>query len=179
MAKETISMIRKAWLFTALAVLIALGAAGCAAAGGPDASQPGNAQIANPWVDATAQEAAQLLGGTFYNITTLDGSWEQYALLKSTDDAMKGGLLPTVWVRFRKGDEDVTLQMFKGGKADEEMLAGKQADLKGAMAYILQKDDGTSHIAWEANGLLYTIGVNVPWSDADLITLAQGVKASE
>jgi hypothetical protein len=175
MKKETISMIRRAWLFAALAVLLV--AAGCAAAGRQEASQAGNAQIANPWVDATAQEAARVLGGTFYNITTLDASYEQYALIVTTDDAVKNGMPPTAWVRFRKGGEDISLQMFKSGKLDEEMLAGRQEDLKGAMAYILQKDDGTSHIAWEANGLLYTIGVSVTWSDADLITLAQGVKA--
>lgn len=165
-------------LFMALAALFTLGSlAGCGATPTPAPADTGNAQMANPWKDATAAEAAQALGGTFYNFTTLDSAYKQYALLLTTDDAVKNGTKPSAMARYNKGDEDVTLTLIKGAALDAEQLKGAQTDLKGAMAYILQKDDGTSHIAWEASGLLYEISASTAWSDGDLVMLAQGVKA--
>ena len=163
----------------ALAVAFAIGAmAGCATPA-PTPTDTGNPQLPNPWIDATAAQAAEVLGGTMYSFTTLDSAYKQYALLVTTDDAVqKTGVKPTAWVRFQKGDEDVSLQIFKGGKLDAEQLKGTPADLKGAMAYISQNEDGTSNIAWEANGLLYEISTSIPWSSGDLIALAQGVKAA-
>jgi hypothetical protein len=172
-------MKNKTWLFMVIAALLACGLlAGCAQQA-PAQADTGSAELANPWVDATADQAATLLGGTFYNFTTLDGAYKQYALLITTDAAMnKQGLKPTAWVRFKKGEQDVSLQMFMGGKLDTDQLKGAQADMKGAIAYVTQSADGTSHIAWEANGLLYEISTSTAWSNDALLALAQGVKAA-
>src|SRR5665648_189262 len=56
-------------------------------------------QIANPWVDATNEEASILLGGKMYEITTLDKSYEQYAMMITTNEAIeKTGIKPTAWL---------------------------------------------------------------------------------
>jgi hypothetical protein len=134
-------------------------------------------RIANPWRDATPNEAAKILGGTFYNITTLDKGYEQYALMVTTDDAVKNGSNPTVWVRFKKGDEDVSLQMFIGGQLSPDDLKGTKVAVSGADAYYMSNEDGTTQIAWESNGIYFLVSTNTPWSQADLVSLAEGVQA--
>lgn len=165
-------------MLLALAALFTIALlAGCNAPINPPVGATG-AQLANPWKDATPSEAAAVLGGTFYNITTLDSSYKQYALMVTTDDAVKNnGLPPTAWVRFQKGDEDISLQMMKGGKLTDTQLAGKQTDVNGEPAYILHNSDGTAEIAWLAGGLMYQISTSKDWSDDALAALAEGVKA--
>jgi len=168
-------MKKRNWVFVTLAAMVLCGLlAGCSATAQASATK-GNAQIANPWKDATFAEAAKVLGGTMYNFSTLDKSYEQYALLVTTDDAVKNGLQPTAWVRYKKGDEDISLQLFKGGKLTDDLLKGKKTAVNGAPAYIANTTDGTSQIAWEANGLLMEIGTSTTWSDDALVKLAEGV----
>lgn len=174
----------KVWLVLPLAALALLGllsgCAGAPAAGGTTApADTGGTQIANPWVDATAADAAKVLGGTMYNVTTLGSDWEQYALLVTTSDAVQKGSLPTAWVRFRKGGEDVSLQMVKGGKLSAEQLNGKQVPVNGVPAYIVSNSasGSISQIAWENGGLLFEISASSAMSDDALTVLAQGVKA--
>lgn len=133
--------------------------------------------IANPWKDATSGDAAKVLGGTFYTFTTLSQDYEQYALMVTTSDVVKNGSVPTVWVRFKKGDEDVSLQMSIGGKLSDDELKGTKVAVNGADAYFMSKDDGTTQIAWESNGITFLISTSTPWSQADLVSLAEGVQA--
>jgi hypothetical protein len=168
----------RTWMFMVLATLLACGMlAGCATPA-PTQAGTGNSQLANPWIDATPAQAAQVLGGTFYNFTTLDSAYKQYALLVTTDAAIaKGDLPPTAWVRYKKGDADVSMQMFKGAKLSADELKGTQAGVNAAAAYILHNGDGTAQISWETDGILFKIGTNSDWTDAALTALAQGVKA--
>jgi hypothetical protein len=180
---EAVTMKKKTWLLLALSAFMLFGLlSGCSGTPGAPTTAPasaGNAQIANPWVDATVAEAAKVLGGTMYNITTLDDSYTQYALIVTTDDAVKGGSLPTAWVRFHKTEQDdVSLQIFKGGKLSDEQLKGKEVSVNGLPAYILSggENGGVPEIAWENGGLLFTISTSPAMNDDALVALAQGVK---
>lgn len=167
----------KAWMGIILCAVLAAGTlAGCAAAP-TNAATSGLSQIANPWQDATPAEAAKVLGGTFYNFSTLGSDYQQYALMVTTDDAVKKGSQPCAWVRFRKGDEDISLQMFKGGKPDFVDQKGTKVAVNGADAYYADNGDGTAQISWEANGVTFLISTSTAWSQADLVSLATGVSA--
>ena len=167
------------WMILTFASLLLCGIlSGCANTPVQAPSETGTTQIANPWADATPAKAAEVLGGTMYNFSTLDKAYEQYALIVTTDDAVKNkSVKPTAWIRFRKGEDDVSLQMFNSGKLDAEQLKGAKAAVNGTPAYIIEPGDGTKSLAWEANGLLYVIGTSSVWTGDALVALADGVSA--
>lgn len=165
------------WMILTLASLLLCGMVSGCAFTVQATSDTGTTQIANPWADANPAKAAEVLGGTMYSFTTLDKAYEQYALMVTTDDAVKNkSVKPTAWIRFRKGEDDVSLQIFNGGKLDAEQLKGVMTAVNGTSAYIIEPGDGTKSIAWEANGLLYVISTSSAWTGDALVALAEGVK---
>lgn len=171
-------MEKKTWITLTLAALLLCSLlAGCANSPTKASKDEDNSQMANPWVDATNEQAAAVLSGKMYGLTTLDKSYERYALMVTTKDSVeKTGIKPTAWARYRKGDEDVSLQMQKGGKLDAEQLKGKPIKVNEADAYIISSGDGTTQIAWESEGLLMEISTSNVWEDGALVGLAEGVK---